>query len=195
VDVVDEAAHLPLPLLRGQPRVHCQVLHHIEIIAHFISQACNQGAGQSQSAWLQSPAPPICPRRVWLRMVGENQGTLCTCEIAEFRDEHSWARQGAAGASPPLGLAHQHRLLQVRDLLVVLLLRRKGRDAMHQPGSLHTHGCSKCLINNASTPWRGDVYILQKPWFLPPSEGLGVGRAGLTQLSQEDALHGAKFRT
>lgn len=59
MDVVDEAAHLPLPLLRGQPRVHCQVLHHVEIVAHFISQACNQGAGESQSAGLQSPVPHL----------------------------------------------------------------------------------------------------------------------------------------
>lgn len=152
MDVVDEAAHLPLPLLRGQPCVHRQVLHHVEIVAHFISQACNQGTSESQSAGLHSP---ICHRRVWLRMVGENQGTLCTCEIAKLRNEHSWARQGAAGTSPPLGLAHQHRLLQVCNLLVVLLFRRKGRYAMHQPGIAHTHGCNKCLINNAL---RGDVY-------------------------------------
>lgn len=88
-------------------------------------------------------------------------GTLCTCEVAELRDEHSWARQGAAGASPPLGLAYQHWLLQVRDLLVVLLLRGKGRYAKHQPGSVHTYGCSQCLINNVSTALRGDVDTLE----------------------------------
>lgn len=54
MDVVDEAAHLPLPLLGGQTSVHRQVLHHVEIIAHFISQACNQSAGESQSAGLRS---------------------------------------------------------------------------------------------------------------------------------------------
>lgn len=57
MDVVDEAAHLPLPLLRGQPCVHCQVLHHVEIIAHLISQACKQrSTGESRSAGLQGVA-------------------------------------------------------------------------------------------------------------------------------------------
>lgn len=128
MDVVDEAAHLPLPLLRGQSRVHRQVLHHVEIVAHFISQTCTQSsASESQSARLHSP-----------RGVGrggeEKRVALCTCEVAELRDEHGRARQCASGASPPLGLAHQHWLLQVRDFLVVLLLRRKGRYATHQPG-------------------------------------------------------------
>lgn len=42
VDIVDETAHLTLPLLWRQPRVHCQVLHHIEVITHFVSQAFKQ---------------------------------------------------------------------------------------------------------------------------------------------------------
>lgn len=158
MDVVDEAAHLPLPLLGGQTSVHRQVLHHVEIIAHFISQACNQSAGESQSAGLRSPSPP---RRVWLGMGRENGEHLCTCEVAELRDEHSWARQGAPGASPPLGLAHQHWLLQVCDLLVVLLSGREGRDAVHQPGCAHTHRCSKCLIHNGRNALRGDVYTTE----------------------------------
>lgn len=129
MDVVDEAAHLPLPLLRGQSRVHRQVLHHVEIVAHFISQTCTQSsARESQSARLHSP------QRGWAGMSEEKRVALCTCEVAELRDEHDWARQCASGASPPLGLAHQHWLLQVRDFLVVLLLRREGRHATNQPG-------------------------------------------------------------
>lgn len=131
MDVFDEAAHLPLPLLRGQSRVHGQVLHHVEIIAHFISQTCNRSsAGESQSARLRGS------QRGWVGMSEGNGGALCTCEVAELRDEHGRARQCASGASPPFGLAHQHRLLQVCDLLVVLLLKRKGRHATHQPGSV-----------------------------------------------------------
>lgn len=45
-----------------------------------------------------------------------------TREVAELRDEHGGSGQGAARATPPLGLADQHGLLQVGDFLVVLLL-------------------------------------------------------------------------
>lgn len=48
-------------------------------------------------------------------------GRSGTCEIAELGDEHCGPGQGAPGASPPLGLTDQNRLLQVGDLLVVLL--------------------------------------------------------------------------
>lgn len=133
MDVVDEAAHLPLPLLRGQPCVHRQVLHHIEVIAHFISQTCSQSrVGESQSARLQSH------QWRWPRISEDKWGALCTCEVAELRDEHGWARQGASRASPPLGLAYQHWLFQVCDFLVVLLLRRKERYARHQQEVWHT---------------------------------------------------------
>lgn len=129
MDVVDEAAHLPLPLLRRQARVHRQVLHHIEVIAHLISQTCSQSrvGGESQSVGLQSP------QRGWSEVNGK-RGALCTCEVAELGYEHGWAGQRASRASSPLGLAHQHWLLQVRDFLVVLLLRKRGSYARPQPG-------------------------------------------------------------
>lgn len=60
-----------------------------------------------------------------------------TCEVAELRDEHGGSWQRAPGAASPLGLADQHRLLQVRDFLVVLLQRHKCRV----PSSQHGRAC------------------------------------------------------
>lgn len=42
LDVVEEPPQLALPLLRWQPCVDGQVLHHIEITAHLVSQSCQQ---------------------------------------------------------------------------------------------------------------------------------------------------------
>lgn len=63
-----------------------------------------------------------------------------TCEVAELRDEHGRAGQAAPGAPPPLGLTHQHRLLQVGDFLVILLFKRRkaslltGNPLVTRPG-------------------------------------------------------------
>lgn len=42
LDVGQKPAKLALPLLRRQPRVDGQVLHHGEIIAHPVGQPCQQ---------------------------------------------------------------------------------------------------------------------------------------------------------
>lgn len=42
MDVGQQPAELALPLLGWQPCVDGQVLHHIEITAHLVSQSCQQ---------------------------------------------------------------------------------------------------------------------------------------------------------
>lgn len=46
VDVVDEPAHLALPLLGGQPRVGRQVLHHVEVVPHFVREAFKESVSR-----------------------------------------------------------------------------------------------------------------------------------------------------
>ena len=63
-----------------------------------------------------------------------------TCEVAELRDEHGGAGQTAAGAPPSLGLTDQHRLLQVSDFLVVLLVGRRVWSLCTVTASSHVSG-------------------------------------------------------
>lgn len=136
VDVLDEPAHLALPLLRGQPRVHRQVLHHVEVVPHFVSEPlkgtiCEVGAGDGGKGCSSVGfGGTDAPSARWDRAVGGPQlwrlePRVPTCEVAELRDEHGRAGQAASGTPPPLGLAHQHRLFQVGDFLVILLFERR----------------------------------------------------------------------
>lgn len=64
---------------------------------------------------------------------------------------------------------------------------KKGTLCANQAARTLTGAVSDSLATHQ--PPRGVMYTLQRPLFLPLTEGLGVGRVGLTQLSQEDELH------
>lgn len=49
VDVVDEPAHFALPLLGGQPRVGRQVLHHVEVVPHFVREPFKESVSRCLS--------------------------------------------------------------------------------------------------------------------------------------------------